>query len=219
MNRRAFITSLFGAAAAVPVLEQLAPFLRPGELDLPITGGVDYPAPWAIYEVTLNEFRRLFDQGYRDYAWQDYHLFEGGAAFRIGDSAHEGDGRPLLLKHQMHVHFDDQDFERDSGRYLPATAQGLAIHAAQYHCGVFAPLPLPGAVMFARNAGPVRMVAVLAGPDYRYPTGTMLVRFDVLGAETAALARRNESLRQRRLKVTIKERLRITYGGALAGQS
>lgn len=199
MNRRQFVVSLFGAVAAVPVLARLEPFIRPEELSFSSAE----PAVWLpVFNVTLAEFRRLFDEGYRDYVGMPYGHDATGER-RLGDTVRSEQGDALTVKHHLNVAFDD--FSGNSDRYISPAAGALAIGAAQCGIGVFSTLPLPHGVLFAGNLGPVRMVCM----DDK---GMLLTRFDVAGAETPDVLAIHRRMAQNRLKATIKERLRITYG-------
>lgn len=210
MNRRQFVTNLFGTAGAVYALQKLAPFASAAELE----ARVDAPQLWApVYDVTLEEFKRLFDQGYRDYLGASYFYDERQAReFRLGDYTLSGN----LIQHQLNVAFGPRDLEDRTGRYLPAAAQALGVGAAQRAIGEFADLPLPHGLTFAKRLGPVRMVcaynAVGQPPDYE---PGYIVRFDVLGAKTPQAQVASERARQARLKIRIKERLLISEGTAM----
>lgn len=206
MNRRRFLTALFGMAA-LPLLERLdIPTYPP--LDV-----VENPGDelfFATYEATLQEFRRLFDASYKSYLGVDY-LFQ-----EVSDQENKLGMRVCAapLRHQFNVGFGDNDLAASgaTGRYLPAAAGALAIAAAQSDVGLFVNLELPK-ITWSGRCGPVRMCVDDDPVWYHHSTGSrLLVRFDVLGAETARAVVAHNRVKQRNLKVRIRERLLISRG-------
>lgn len=209
MNRRQFVTALFGTVGALLVVPRLEALLRPEQLALGIDNTLD-SGFLVVYDVTLSEFRRLFDQSYRDYLGQGYARAPRVADTRIGTVLESG----AVVGHQWNVGYSARELEGPmNGRHLPAAAGALAIAAAQAGCGELAHPPIPHALIYARANGPIRFCSAVSIDSQDW--GTVLYRFDVLGAETPGARAAAERVRQRGLKVRIKERLRIGYGSAL----
>lgn len=210
MNRREFIVNLFGAAGALVALPKLEALVRSSNLDAPAVS----PELWMpVYDVTLAEFRRLFDQGYRDYLGQDYVLDASKlTSAKIGFVGRTPDDETVLLAHQMNVGFGDSDLAGDTRRYVGPAAAALAIGSAQLGVGMFAPLEVPVGVDYAALCGPVRLIVDRDPVWHHHMESELLLRFDVLGGRTLAAAAAAERIRQRHLKVRIKERLMISEG-------
>lgn len=204
ISRRAFVTGLFGAAAAVPLLARVEGLALHDVATAPV---LDQPATLGTYEAVLAEARRLFDATYTDLVGAGHRYVVVNESHRVGDRC-EADG--AVFTDQLNVSFQTHSVDGAIGpaisakHALPAAMHCMAVSSVERGLGQFGRLISPNACEYAAMSGPLRMVV-----SYDIMTDAYLARFDVLGAKTPAVERVALSQRCARAKAAIKQRLTV----------